>query len=121
MRKVIDEGNKKDGSSSHAARSKSPERSPVGTRFTCSDSQRSNNSSQATSLFQQRFGKQEKVVEDDVREDLKRLSRSSPKGRVCVGYMYGIHVDMVIPCLYYKVSIIFNCAVLATLLPFKLY
>lgn len=99
VHKVKEEGNKKDGSSSHVARSKSPERSPVATRFTRSDSQRSNNSSQAASLFQQRFGKQEKLVEDDVREDLKKLSRSSPKGRDCVGYMYSIHVDMVIPCL----------------------
>ncbi|KAL8101063.1 uncharacterized protein LOC141683960 [Apium graveolens] len=82
VHKVKEEGNKKDGSSSHVARSKSPERSPVGTRFTRSDSQRSNNSPQTTSLFQQRFGKQEKVVEDDVREDLKRLSRSSPKAYV---------------------------------------
>lgn len=102
VHEVKEEGSKKDGSSSHVARSKSPERSPVGTRFTCSDSLRSNNSPQTTSLFQQRFGKQEKVVEDDVREDLKRLSRSSPKGRVSLGDMYGILVDMVIPCLYYK-------------------
>lgn len=96
VHKVKEEGNKKDSSSSHVARSKSPERSPVATRFTRSDSQRSNHSPQTASLFQQRFGKQEKAVEDDVREDLKKLSRSSPKGRDCAGYMYGIHVDMVI-------------------------
>ncbi|KAL1832984.1 hypothetical protein DCAR_0103023 [Daucus carota subsp. sativus] len=85
VHKVKEEGNKKDSSSSHVARSKSPERSPVATRFTRSDSQRSNHSPQTASLFQQRFGKQEKAVEDDVREDLKKLSRSSPKAYVIDG------------------------------------
>lgn len=80
VHKIKEEGDKKGGSSSHITRSKSPgRRSPVGTRFARSDSQRSFQSPQTASHVQQRFGKQEKVVEDHVREDLKMLSRGSPQ------------------------------------------
>lgn len=82
VHKIKEEGDKKGGSSSHISRSRSPERkSPVSARFARSDSQRSFQSPQAASHFQQRFPKQDKVVEDHVREDLKMLSRGSPQGR----------------------------------------
>ncbi|XP_057964156.1 uncharacterized protein LOC131155207 [Malania oleifera] len=80
VHKVIkEEGNKRGSSSSHAARSRSPERSPVGSRLGRSEPQRSFSSPQNTSQFQQRFSRHEKVVEDRVREDLLKLSRGSPQ------------------------------------------
>lgn len=101
VHKIKEEGDKNCGSSSNTKRSRSPERRspPVGSRFARSDSQRSTHSPQnASSQFPQRFGRQEKVVEDRVREDLRKLSRGSPQGRDSIGYIYGIHRQMVILC-----------------------
>ncbi|XP_028103237.1 uncharacterized protein LOC114302413 isoform X1 [Camellia sinensis] len=82
VHKVKEEGEKKGSSSSRMSRSKSPERrSPVGSRFGHSDSQRSLPSPRKSSQFQQRFGRQDKVVEDRVREDLQKLARGSPQAR----------------------------------------
>ncbi|XP_059629125.1 uncharacterized protein LOC132271692 [Cornus florida] len=78
VHKIKEEGDNKGSSSSHMARSRSPERrSPVGSRLGRSDSQRSNPNS--ASQFDHRFGRQDKVVENRVREDLQKLSRNSPK------------------------------------------
>ncbi|KAK3000129.1 hypothetical protein RJ639_023885 [Escallonia herrerae] len=80
--KVKEEGNAKGGSTSHTTRSWSPDRrSPVGSRLGRSDSQRSISSPQNVSQLQQRFGRQDKVVEDRVREDLQKLLRGSPQAR----------------------------------------
>ncbi|KAJ7973092.1 Zinc knuckle CCHC-type family protein [Quillaja saponaria] len=80
VHKVIkEEGDQRGSSSSHIARSRSPERSPVGGRFRHSESQRSHPGQQNASQFQQRFGRQERVVEDHVREDLQKFSRGSPQ------------------------------------------
>ncbi|XP_057482902.1 uncharacterized protein LOC130769692 isoform X2 [Actinidia eriantha] len=79
VHKVKAEGEKK-GSSSHTSRSRSPERrSPVSSRFGRSDSQRSLPSPRNPSQFQPRFGRQDKVVEDRVHEDLQKLARGSPQ------------------------------------------
>ncbi|GFZ19318.1 zinc knuckle (CCHC-type) family protein [Actinidia rufa] len=81
VHKVKAEGEKK-GSSSHTSRSRSPERrSPVSSRFGRSDSQRSLPSPRNPSQFQPRFGRQDKVVEDRVHEDLQKLARGSPQAR----------------------------------------
>lgn len=84
VHKVIEEGTQRASSSSHRSRSRSPERSPVGSQFQRSDSQRSQSGPRSSSEFQQRFGRQEKTVEDRVREreDMHKFSRGSPQGRV---------------------------------------
>ncbi|XAR61436.1 hypothetical protein NMG60_11035137 [Bertholletia excelsa] len=80
VHKVKEEGEKKGPSSSHASRSRSPERrSPVNSRFGRSDSQRSLSSPRNPSQFQSRFGRQDKVMEDRVREDLQKMARGSPQ------------------------------------------
>ncbi|KAF3972048.1 hypothetical protein CMV_004401 [Castanea mollissima] len=80
VRKVIkDEGDQRGSSSSHMARSRSPEQSPVDARMRRSESQRSYSGPQNASQFQQRFGRQEKVVEDRIRDDLQKFSRGSPQ------------------------------------------
>ncbi|XP_043724992.1 uncharacterized protein LOC122671687 isoform X1 [Telopea speciosissima] len=82
VHKVIkEEGKKRGSSSSQRIRSRSPEESPVPLRTGRSESQRSFPSPRNASQFQQKFGRQEKVVEDRVREDLKMLSRGSPQAR----------------------------------------
>ncbi|KAK4558239.1 hypothetical protein RGQ29_007840 [Quercus rubra] len=82
VHKVIkDEGDQRGSSSSHMARSRSPERSPVDARMRRSESQRSYSGPQNASQFQQRFGRQEKVVEDRIRDDLQKFSRGSPQAR----------------------------------------
>ncbi|KAK4558242.1 hypothetical protein RGQ29_007840 [Quercus rubra] len=92
VHKVIkDEGDQRGSSSSHMARSRSPERSPVDARMRRSESQRSYSGPQNASQFQQRFGRQEKVVEDRIRDDLQKFSRGSPQGRDSIGYLYGVH------------------------------
>ncbi|KAF2309697.1 hypothetical protein GH714_004646 [Hevea brasiliensis] len=81
VHKVIKgEVDQKGSSSSHKSRSRSPERSPVGSRLRRSESQRSyTGHSRDTSQYQQRFGRQDKIVEDRVREDLQKFSRGSPQ------------------------------------------
>ncbi|KAI7982480.1 hypothetical protein LOK49_LG15G00085 [Camellia lanceoleosa] len=80
VHKVKEEGEKKGSSSSHMSRSRSPERrSPISSRFGRSDSQRSLPSLRNPSQFQPRFSRQDKVVEDRVREDLQKVARGSPQ------------------------------------------
>ncbi|XP_010267927.1 PREDICTED: uncharacterized protein LOC104605029 isoform X2 [Nelumbo nucifera] len=80
VHKVIkEEGNKNGSSSSHRTRSRSPEKSPVGLRVGRSELHRSLSSPRNGSGFQRKFGRQEKVVEDRLREDLKQVSRGSPQ------------------------------------------
>ena len=96
VHKVIKgEGDQKGSSSSHKSRSRSPERSPVGSRLRRSDSQRGH--PHDTSQYHQRFGRQDKIMEDH-RGDLHKFSRGSPQGRDSIGYVFGIHRKLVIPC-----------------------
>lgn len=81
VHRVKEDGEKK-GSSSQQSRSRSPERrSPPSSRLGRPDSQRSNPSPHGASQFQNRFGRQEKVVEDRIREDMQKMSRGSPQAR----------------------------------------
>ncbi|KAL2525169.1 Zinc knuckle (CCHC-type) family protein [Abeliophyllum distichum] len=78
VHKVKEEREHKQSSSSPISRSRSPERrSPISSRLGRSNSQRSNPSSHNASQVPHRYGRQEKVVEDRVREDLQKLSRGS--------------------------------------------
>lgn len=88
VHKVIKgEVDQKGSSSSQRSRSRSPERSPVGSRLRRSESQRSYaGHPRGTSQYQQRFGRQDKNVEDRVREDLQKFSRGSPQGRNSIGF-----------------------------------
>ncbi|KAL5795758.1 hypothetical protein ACOSQ2_000578 [Xanthoceras sorbifolium] len=80
VHKVIkEEGDQRVSSSSRRSRSRSPERSPVGTRLRRSESQRSYPGSHNASQFHQRFVRQDKVMEDRLREDLPKFSRGSPQ------------------------------------------
>lgn len=97
VHKIREEGNQRGSSSSHLARSRSPERSPVGARFQRSEPQRSHSGPRNTSHFQQRFGRQERV-EDRVREDFQKFPRGSPQGRDSIGFVYDILRKLVIPC-----------------------
>ena len=99
VRKVIEEGGDQRGSSSsHVTRSRSPERSPVGSRLTRSDSQRSHSGPRVAPQFQQRFHRHEKIVEDRVRDNLPKLSRDSSQGRDSIGVLYHVHRKLVMPC-----------------------
>ncbi|PQQ21937.1 uncharacterized protein Pyn_38355 [Prunus yedoensis var. nudiflora] len=80
VHKVIrEEGEQRDGSGSHMTRSRSSERSPVGSRLQRSESQRSHSGPRNGSHFQQRFHRQEKFVEDRIRQDMQKFSRGSPQ------------------------------------------
>ncbi|KAK2649716.1 hypothetical protein Ddye_017205 [Dipteronia dyeriana] len=80
VHKVIkEEGDQRGSSSTRRSRSRSPERSPIGTRLRRSESQRSYPGSHNASQFHQRFVRQDKVMEDRLREDLQKLSRGSPQ------------------------------------------
>ncbi|KDO86938.1 hypothetical protein CISIN_1g012298mg [Citrus sinensis] len=92
VHKIIkEEGDQRGTSSSHKSKSRSPEQSPVGTQLRRSESQRSHPVSHNASHFHQRICRQDKVVEDRVREDVQKFSRGSPQGRDSIGYLYGIH------------------------------
>ncbi|MED6195051.1 hypothetical protein PIB30_034383 [Stylosanthes scabra] len=90
VHKIREEGEQRGPSSSHMARSRSPERSPAGARFQRSEPQRSHSGPRNASQFQPRFGRQERTVEDRMREDVQKFARSSPQGRDSIGYVYGI-------------------------------
>ncbi|KAI4349760.1 hypothetical protein L6164_010320 [Bauhinia variegata] len=79
VHKIKEEGDQKGHSSSHLSRSRSPERSPVGARFQRSEPKKSYSGPRNTSRFQQRFGRQEKVIEDRVGEDFQKFGRGSPQ------------------------------------------
>ncbi|PON61755.1 Zinc finger, CCHC-type [Parasponia andersonii] len=91
VRKVIEEGDHRGSSSSHVSRSRSPERSLVGARLQRSDSQRSHSGARSASQFQPRFHRQEKLVEDRIRDNLQRYSRDTSQGRDSIGYVFGVH------------------------------
>lgn len=97
VHKIREEGDQKGSSSSHINRSRSPERSPISARF--QRSERSHSGPRNTSQFQQRFGRQERAIEDRVREDTQKFARGSPQGRDSIGYLYGILRKLVISCL----------------------
>lgn len=63
----------------HTGRSRSPDRSPFGARFSRSGSLRSNPSPRNASQFHNRFGRQDRCVEDRIRADLQKPSRNSPQ------------------------------------------
>lgn len=69
----------------HTGRSRSPDRSPFGARFSRSGSLRSNPSPRNASQFHNRFGRQDRCVEDRIRADLQKPSRNSPQGRCIDG------------------------------------
>ncbi|KDO86935.1 hypothetical protein CISIN_1g012298mg [Citrus sinensis] len=82
VHKIIkEEGDQRGTSSSHKSKSRSPEQSPVGTQLRRSESQRSHPVSHNASHFHQRICRQDKVVEDRVREDVQKFSRGSPQAR----------------------------------------
>lgn len=99
VHKIREEGDQKRSSSSHMDRSRSPERSPVSARLQRSEPQRSHSAPRNTSQFQPKFGRQERAVEDRVREETQKFARSSPQGRDSIGYLYGILRKLVISCL----------------------
>ncbi|XP_022770787.1 uncharacterized protein LOC111314053 isoform X2 [Durio zibethinus] len=78
VHRIKDEGDQRDSSSSHRSRSRSPERSPVGARLRRPASQRAHSGPHNSSHFR-RFGRQDKAVEDRVREDLRKFSKCSPQ------------------------------------------
>ncbi|KAK7337540.1 hypothetical protein VNO77_18121 [Canavalia gladiata] len=81
VHKIREDGDQRGSSSSQMTRSKSPERSPVNSRFQRSEPQRAHSGPRNTSQFQQRFGRQERAVEDRVREDIQKFARGSPQAR----------------------------------------
>ena len=98
VHKIREEGDQRGTSSSQMTRSRSPERSPVSARFQRSEPQRSHSGPRNTSQFQQRFGRQERAVEDRIRDDVQKFSRGSPQGRDSIGYVYSILRKPVISC-----------------------
>ncbi|MBA0845587.1 hypothetical protein Goarm_022499, partial [Gossypium armourianum] len=94
VHKVKDESDQRGSSSSRMSRSRSPERSPVGARLRRPESQRAHSGPHNSLHFQQRFGRQDKAVEDRVLEDLRKISRDSPQGRDSIGYVYGINIKL---------------------------
>lgn len=88
VHKIKEDGDKTGSSSSQPSRSRSSERkTPPSSRFGRPDSQRSNPSPHGASQYQNRFGRQEKVVEDRVREDLQKIYRGSPQGRKTIRFV----------------------------------
>lgn len=85
VHKYPEDGELKGSSSSPILRSRSFERrSPVTSRLGRSGSQKSNPSPHHTAHIPHRYGRQEKGVEDRVREDLQKLSSGSPRGRCSI-------------------------------------
>ncbi|KAL6228241.1 hypothetical protein ACLB2K_002195 [Fragaria x ananassa] len=78
VHKMIREEGEQRGSS-QVTRSRSPERSPVASRLHRSESQRSHSGPRNGSNFQPRFHRQEKFVEDRIRQDMQNFSRGSPQ------------------------------------------
>ena len=82
VHKYVEEGERKGSSSSPISQSRSFERrSPVISRLGRSGSQKSNSSPHRAAHIYHRYGRQEKSVENRVREDLQKLSSVSPRGR----------------------------------------
>lgn len=81
-------------SRSLSQRSRSPERSPITSRFARSESQRSNPSPSNASQFHQRFGRQDRGLEDRIRGDLQKPSRNSPQARGKLFYHTMLDVEV---------------------------
>ncbi|KAI3468947.1 hypothetical protein Pfo_025610 [Paulownia fortunei] len=82
VHKFPEEGEHKGSSSSPISQSRSLERrSPLTSRLGRSDSQKSNPSPHNAVHIPHRYDRQERVVEDRVREDLQKLSSGSPHAR----------------------------------------
>lgn len=82
VNKYPEDGERKGSSSSPISQSRSFERrSPVISRLGRSGSQKSNPSPHRAAHIPHRYGRQEKGIEDRVREDLQKLSSGSPHGR----------------------------------------
>ncbi|XP_027350180.1 uncharacterized protein LOC113861517 isoform X2 [Abrus precatorius] len=79
VHKIREDGDQRGSSSSQMTRSRSPERSPVNSRFQRSEPQKSHSGPRNTSQFQHRFGRQERAVEERVREDIQKFARGSPQ------------------------------------------
>ncbi|KAF5462391.1 hypothetical protein F2P56_018401 [Juglans regia] len=80
VHKVIkEESDQRVSSSSHMERSRSPEQSPAHARLRRSNSQKSHSGPQNASPLPQRFGRQERVLEDHSHNDLRKFSRGSPQ------------------------------------------
>ncbi|KAG4138433.1 hypothetical protein ERO13_D07G133700v2 [Gossypium hirsutum] len=104
VHKVKDESDQRGSSSSRMSRSRSPERSPVGARLRRPESQRAHSGPHNSLHFQQRFGRQDKAVEDRVLEDLRKISRDSPQGRDSIGYVYGINIKLLMVMMELEVA-----------------
>ncbi|XP_022998433.1 uncharacterized protein LOC111493068 [Cucurbita maxima] len=77
LKMIKEEGDQKGFSSSLMSRSRSPERSPVSSRSQRSDIRRSHSGPTNASQFQSRFSRQEKAVENRIRDDLQKYPRGS--------------------------------------------
>lgn len=83
---IKNEVHTKGESNINVERSKSPKgRSPVASRMGRSDSQRSIPSPRNALNYNQRSGRQDKVIEEHVREELHKYPRGSPQGRDNIG------------------------------------
>ncbi|CAI0469826.1 unnamed protein product [Linum tenue] len=79
-----DGGDHRASSTSKMSRSRSPDQpSPPASRLRYSESQRSHPSyPRDASQYQHRFGRQDKIIEDRIREDMQKFSRGSPQAYV---------------------------------------
>ncbi|KAG6644945.1 hypothetical protein CIPAW_08G087500 [Carya illinoinensis] len=76
---IKEESDQRASSSSHMERSRSPEQSPAHARLRRSDSQKSHSGPQNATPLLQRFGRQERVLEDHSHNDPRKLARASPQ------------------------------------------
>ncbi|KAJ9542992.1 hypothetical protein OSB04_022699 [Centaurea solstitialis] len=83
IHRIKNEAEKKGESNSNVDKSRSVERRspPVASRMTRSDSQRSIPSPRNPSRYNQRPGRQDKVIEEHVREDFQKYPKGSPQAR----------------------------------------
>lgn len=89
VHKVKDDGEVKSSSVSHRSRSRSPRRTSVGPppRLRNSEPLRQHPPSHGSSSFSERPGRQDKFVDNRVREIQRNVSRGSPQGRNRIGYI----------------------------------
>lgn len=88
VHKVKEDGEIKSSSASHRSRSRSPRRTSVGPpRARISEPQRQHPPSHGSSSYSERPGRQDKSVDNRVRENQRNVSRGSPQGRDRIGYL----------------------------------
>ncbi|RWW25347.1 hypothetical protein GW17_00010316 [Ensete ventricosum] len=92
VHKVIQDGKdrKRSPSSSNRNDSRSPDGSPKGSQLRRSESQRSHSSPRSTSRIPGRGFNPERPANDNVRQELRKMSRGSPRGRALT-YMFFIY------------------------------